>query len=190
MGQRHKITLVVGHQRMRPGAWAVAPLSCHEYEYNTHLAAVIAQEIQDDFDFAVVFRDGMSIDETYKKVESLQPSANIELHFNSVGWPETYGTETLCSERDVAFATMVQTAMCETLGRDKKGNRGVKILRSPDDRGYGSVSKLDVPNIIIEPFFGSNKTDAELGRRGQQLIALAIKKALSVWFLWDSDGSE
>jgi N-acetylmuramoyl-L-alanine amidase len=190
MGKRPLITITVGHTIERPGALAVSPLSCHEFEYNKHLATIIAEAIGPDFVHIILFRGPMGIEEVYRRIGNLSPDANIELHFNSASAVEAYGTETLCSEKDVPFATMVQTALCEALGRDVKGNRGVKVLRSPDDRGYISVSRLRVPSIIIEPFFGSNTKDAELGKKGHHLIAGAIKKALDVWFLWDVDSSE
>ncbi len=184
------ISIVVGHTAAKPGALAVAPLSIHEYDYNKSLAAILAESIRQSFEFMVTYRDGMTIEETYQKVGKLSPDANIELHFNSTSGPEAYGTETLCGEKDVPFAAMIQKAMCDGLSRTGHGNRGVKILKTKDDRGYTSVSSLRVPSVITEPFFGSNPDDSALGLKSKQVIADAIHKALCIWLLWDKDGSE
>ena len=179
---RPLIIIVVGHTAAKPGALAVAPLSIHEYKYNSNLANMIANEIHKSFEFVVMFRDGLTIEETYQKVGKLSPDACIELHFNSSANPNAFGTETLCGEKGVPFATMIQTAMCDALRRTDKGNRGVKVLRTNADRGFASVSRLRVPSVIVEPFFGSSQSDAELGLRSKQVIAEAIHKALDVWF--------
>lgn len=168
----------------------VAPPFMTEYEYNTELSYLIVQRIEPRFSCFVSFRDGFTIDQVYNEIAKMNPSANIELHFNSANNPMAYGTETLCDERSVAFAQMIQEAMCQNLGRDIKGNRGVKVLRSGDDRGWLQVSKLNVPSVILEPFFGSNPDDCDLGLRSMEKIADAVSRALDVWFLWDRDGSE
>ncbi len=187
--QKPLIVLVVGHTAQRPGAFAVPPISIHEYTYNKSLAAIIAEAIRPNFEFVVIYRDGMTIVETYQKIGKLKPDANIELHFNSTDNEMAFGTETLCSEKDVPFAMMIQTALCDGLKRTK-GNRGVKVLKTKEDRGFMSVSLLRVPSVIIEPFFGSSPSDAALGLKSMQVIADSINKALNVWFHWDSDGSE
>jgi hypothetical protein len=80
--------------------------------------------------------------------------------------------------------------LCEALQRDKKGNRGVKILKTPDQNGYQSVSKLQCPNVLIEPFFGSNANDCELAILRKEPMVKAIREALDIWTKWDNDGSE
>lgn len=180
----------MGHSAARPGAKAVAPLSIYEYEYNKVLASEIFRHIHTDFDSIIVYRDGLSIEETYAGIESMNPDGNIELHFNSALNSMARGTETLCIDRWIPYATMLQTAICQALNRDPRLNRGVKVLKTPEDRGFGSCSKLDVPNALIEPFFGSSPLDAELGLKSMSNIADGILKALHVYFLWDKDGSE
>lgn len=185
MDKRPLITICVGHSRSKPGAKAVPPLSVHEYEYNCTLAIEIELILAPKFRVYVAFRDGLSITQTYNEIEKLKPDANIELHFNSAADPKAKGTETLCNENSVAFAKMIQAAICAQLGRPKELDRGVKVLRSSQDRGYSSVSRLNVPNVLIEPFFGSNKDDAELGLNKVQNIAEGVYKALDTWFYWD-----
>lgn len=190
MGNRPLITICVGHTALKPGALAASPLSIHEYEYNSRLASVIFQRIKFDFDSIIVFRDGLTVAETYEGIEMMKPAGNIELHFNSALNSMARGTETLCVSRWQPYAGMIQAALCSGLDRTKWLNRGVKVLKTPDDRGFGSCSQLDVPNVIIEPFFGSSPIDAELGLKSMDVIAESLHKALQVYFLYDSDGSE
>jgi N-acetylmuramoyl-L-alanine amidase len=175
------ITLVVGHTSNASGAQAIAPLSMSEHEYNTDLATLIADKIAKDFNVYVAFRDKMGIDRVYAELEKMNPDANIELHFNSSQDPKAFGTEVLCSYNSKGLAHVVQTKLCEHLSRDDRGNRGVKILQS-GERGYASVSRLQCPNVLIEPFFGSNRQDAELGLNKKFKIVDAIHEALLTWF--------
>lgn len=187
MGQvRPLITITVGHQLLRPGAFAVPPLSMSEYEYNSKLASVLFQRIKFDFDSIIVFRDGMTIEETYEGIEMMNPAGNLELHFNSALNPLARGTETLCVERWQSYAGMIQAALCSGLNRERRLNRGVKVLQTPEDRGFGSCSKLNVPNAIVEAFFGSSPIDAELGLKSMDIIAESLHKALQAYYLYDS----
>jgi len=185
MGKRPLITICVGHTAARPGAKAVSPLFIHEYEYNLDLAAIIHKTIFFDFDCEIILRNGLLLDQVYRLIENMKPVGNIELHFNSTNNPMAYGTETLCIDRWLPYASMIQAALCDSLGREGRGNRGVKVLKTKDDRGFGSVSKLNVPNALIEPFFGSSPSDAELGLNSRGKIAEAIHRALQVYFLYD-----
>lgn len=187
MGKRPLITICVGHSAAKPGAKAVGPLSIHEYEYNSNLASVIFQRINLDFDSVIVFRDGLTIEETYLGIEAMNPDANIELHFNAALNQFARGSEVLCVDKWFSFATMLNTGICEALNREPRLNRGVKVVFKPDERGFGSCSKLNVPNALIEPFFGSSPIDAELGLKSMSNIAEGIHKALQSYFLYDGN---
>jgi N-acetylmuramoyl-L-alanine amidase len=152
-----------------------------EYEYNTELATFIADRMNKDFDVYVAFRDKMGIDRVYTELEKMKPDANIELHFNSSEDPKAFGTEVLCSYTSRFFADIVQRNLCSRLGRDDRGNRGVKVLQK-GDRGYLSVSRLECQNVLIEPFFGSSPVDAKIGLTLKLEIVEAIYESLTAWF--------
>lgn len=157
-----KISLMVGHKIEAQGADSVAPLQMTEYAFNTEFAKGLAAVLSKDHDVKIFFRDGLSITSAYRAVDKWGPAISMELHFNSADTPAAYGTETLCVSRSRVFAKIVQDAMCKALGRDVNGgDRGVKILE-PDDRGYTSVTQLQCPNILVEPFFGSSEKDCAL----------------------------
>lgn len=175
------ITIVVGHTEKAKGALAVDPLKMYEYDYNAEISKTLAEVLEKDFSVFVAFRDNMGIDKTYQEIEKLSPALNIELHFNSATDKKAFGTETLCSYNSRDFADIIQLCLCIKLNRDTRGNRGVKIL-GKTDRGYLSISKLKCPNVLIEPFFGSNVEDAKLGLTSKGKIVEAIYEAITIWF--------
>lgn len=179
--KKYLITIVVGHTEKAQGAQAIAPLKKTEYAYNSELSMMLADDLSLMFNVYVAFRDGLGIAGTYGELEKMNPDANIELHFNSSADPKAKGTEVLCSYNSKEFAHAIQNKLCDKLKRAGPTNRGVKVIE-PTDRGYASISKLKCPNVLIEPFFGSNKEDAELGLNSQHLISEALYEALINWF--------
>jgi N-acetylmuramoyl-L-alanine amidase len=159
-----KLAIIVGHEKKKDGASALAPLSTTEYPFNKQVAEfmyVYARELQ--LDCKIVFRDGVGIDGAAKVVNEWKADCCIELHFNSAS-PSAYGTETLHDAEpstNAEFAAIVQRHMCETLKREGKGNRGVKFLKS-GDRGHYNLHLVKCTSCLVEPFFGSNKKDCEL----------------------------
>lgn len=159
----NKISLVVGHTFDRKGAYGVQPLGMYEYDFNTALSQTIVTSLQTQFEFNIFLRDLKSISQTYQDVADWKPDVNFELHFNSSEQDGAFGTETLSTERSRIFAKIVQNEMCTCLGRDKNGgDRGVRVLTKIEERGFMSVSQLNIPNVIIEPFFGSNPIECRI----------------------------
>lgn len=178
---KKSISIVVGHTQASPGAMAVSPLSMHEYDYNRGLAIMISDVLAKDNFIFVAFRDGLGLPKTYDELEGLGLDLNIELHFNAEITGKVRGTETLCSKNGIEFAKIVQSNLCIALKRDGIRNRGVKIL-GPQDRGWHSVSRLKCPNILVEPFFGSNEEDARMGLESKSDIAKSIIFSVNQWF--------
>lgn len=160
-----KIALVVGHEKLKPGALAVSPFSYYEYAFNRNLASLIADLChKKQWDVFVFLRDNMGETICYEQVKKWQPDCTVELHFNSDVDKRAFGTETLCGPyiQCQKFAKALQTSICHGLNRYGKGDRGVKTLQ-PSDRGFNNVTLLQgAPMCLIEPFFGSNSSDCEL----------------------------
>ena len=173
----HKLALIVGHQANMPGAYAVAPINCHEYEWGGVLARTIAATVHDQGVAVRIFtRDVGGIRGAYARVRDWGASAAIELHFNSFSRRAT-GTETLTLvdvPGEMAFAKAVQTAMLTTLNLP---DRGIKAPHPK--RGAVALNQLTVPHILIEPFFGSNPDDAARAHERQDKMAVAIGFAAS-----------
>ena len=168
---------MVGHTAARPGARAVAPISQNEYEWNLG----VARRIEDEARAAgiatrICLRDHVGIRGAYESAAAFRPAAVIELHFNSFHRPSARGTETLHSEdnpQSRRLAEQVHRAMLAAL-RDGDGDRGIKVCR-PGDRGHGNVSaRPDIPTVLVEPFFGSNPTEARLAHDRVQEYARSL----------------
>lgn len=157
-----RLAIIVGHEAKAQGAVAVAPLSMSEYAYNTLVAEdmfVYAPQI--GIEAKIFFRDCLGINGVGKAASTWSAGASrsrcIELHFNAAT-PSASGTETLYDTRESGnkvFAETVQKLM-------------VDLFRSPDrktkevDSGRGSSNLKAVTAIgcLVEPLFGTNKSDA------------------------------
>ena len=175
-----KLALVVGHTIEAPGAKAVAPLNQHEYYFNKTLAekAVIYSKTQ-GVECRIFLRDAGGLKGAYLQLNRWKPDAAIELHFNAANKIAT-GTCTLYGKshpRNPVLAEAVQSAMVNLFKRDKKGNRGTKLLTALD-RGYANVHYAECPSVLIEPFFGDVETDAKMGIEKQDELAIIIIQCL------------
>lgn len=158
----------------------VAPYDfIQEYEYNTVLAGIISSIASErDIKCKVILRDGFSIAEAYAEALAYNASAIVELHFNSFKSLEVKGTETLYGNIVGSFdlATGIHEQICSVLQRTLNGggDRGLKI-KSLKDRGGRNVNNgTEIPSILIEPFFGSNRADCNEGLQNIKEIAEAI----------------
>ncbi len=68
---------------------------------------------------------------------------------------------------------MLQSEMLKALHlKDRKLKE-----RDPGDRGYRSVSELNIPSALIEPFFGDNPMEAKRAHDNKGDLAFAIANA-------------
>lgn len=180
-----KAAIIIGHTRMEPGAQAVAPLSLSEYDFNTSLSQRLSVALQESFLTTIYFRDHVGIKGCYGAVKEAGNDVVMELHFNSCDDSKAAGSETLCTIKDWNFAQIIQENMCFALNRLGKEDRGVKTLVD-NDRGHYNLmqvfDELEVPAVIIEPFFGSNEKECELILQCQDFLCSALDRALCRWF--------
>ncbi|MGK0388832.1 MAG: N-acetylmuramoyl-L-alanine amidase [Maribacter sp.] len=190
-GKWKKIAIIIGHNKKGQGAKAIDPIGRTEFDFNSELAKLMEKRSkqynvitksffreQDNSDDKRK-RYGKEIRKAYKKVNEWNPDYSIELHFNAAGKAIT-GTEVLTSgtKESIKYANLTQKEMVKLFKR--KGNsRGVKTLKI-GDRGYYSLFKGNAPAIIVEPFFGSSKSDCELMKKlGLKKLADAYLSAMS-----------
>lgn len=179
-GSVMKFAIVVGHEALKPGARAVAPLNCYEYEYNKALAGLIACHLMDSgIQSEIFFRDGVGIVGAYDEVNKYDPLGVVELHFNAANG-QAYGTETLCTAavpESYSFARLMQVSMCSALGRIGHADRGVSVIQD-GDRGYTNLTEAKCPSILVEPFFGDCSPDSLLGATKKEALAVSISQAI------------
>lgn len=171
------LAIVVGHTQNSPGASGTSPINQSEYPWNKDLAAKIKQECQNrGVESKIFYRDGIGISGAYKQVKSWGAACVMELHFNAFNG-SARGTETLydadTNSGSQSWAGRLQQSMLDVLGTK---DRGLKE-RDPGDRGYKSVSSVNIPSALIEPFFGDNTADAQIGHSSKDDLAAALAEA-------------
>lgn len=198
---KSKLAVIVCHERKAPGAFGVAPLDMHEYQYGTLLAekmkAYADSYMAHLIEVGVFFRDGIGIKGAYNQAlswiekEPLDGCAIIEPHFNAV--PEhlkgkVHGTETLmCDLRDLAwvnenlYAALIHQVILDTL--DTK-DRGIKSRpESEGEAGWYNVNQtVHYPSILPELFFGDHPVDAAKGLARMEPLARNIVDASVKFF--------
>lgn len=160
-----RLAIIVGHTELRQGAFALAPISQHEYPFNREIAHTMEMAAASKgLAVRTFFRDGVGIQGAYQAATAFNPDGIIELHFNSAS-AAARGTETLCSKDNPdsrKLADLIQQSMVGVFNRSGSRDRGVKVLRE-GDRGFVNVSAApSVPAVLVEPFFGSNTADCQL----------------------------
>ena len=178
-----KTAIIIGHNERAPGAVRVTD-GVPEYIWNTKLAKRIQLyadcEGRGD-DVQIFFRKAglgynAEIRECYARVNAWKPDQTIELHFNSFTATST-GTEMLYaagSTKGKILAQKVQDAVLNALGLSDRGSKAI----TRKDRGGASVFAANAPAIIVEPFFGSNKSDCATVDANFDKCAQGIWKAI------------
>lgn len=171
------LAIVVGHTQNAQGAYGGQPINQSEYLWNKDLASKIkAACSRFGVPSKIFYRDNVGISGAYQQVLNWGASCVMELHFNSYTGAAK-GTETLydndTNSGSKAWAGKLQGAMLEALGTS---DRGLKELDS-GDRGYGSVSAINIPSALVEPFFGDNVSDATKAHNNKDDLAEALAGA-------------
>lgn len=175
----NKVALVIGHRASKPGYYSPF-LELYEYQFYCELSKELLPYL-DEFEVVVYFKDGFSTPYIYEQIQKWNPGVALELHFNAHENSSAYGTETLCMQGWGYHAMLMQNAIATALKRDKKGDRGFKLLRG-GDRGFENVSQLDCATLLLEPFFGSNREDCALFESRRPEVFNAILSALRAIF--------
>ncbi len=177
------LAVMVGHKRASPGAEGAcppfAPDDRLEYGWNADLARrIFAVAATQGVRCKLFTRDGMDIAGSYDPVKTWGPAATVELHFNAAGAPVAKGTLTLYgAEASRPWAQLLQDRIAALFDRRRRHeDRGVHMPGQPGSgyaRGARNVAQIH-PSALIEPFFGDNPADAELGVRMKQQLAEAV----------------
>lgn len=109
--------------------------------------------------------------------------AAIELHFNSSSRPSASGHEWLIYFKSKAgrqLAECFNSAMITA--RPKAAKRGIVELSSTSNRGFGFVHMTPCPSVVLEPFFGSNASEAQEIIPHPEVLAGIYHTALTTYF--------
>lgn len=185
---RHrKVALVIGHNSTAKGAYADAPVSAFEYDYNNRVASeIMAISGAAGIECRRFLRNAgvgynREIDMVYHDVSGWSPDLIVEMHFNGGGGDYAtmlHGNE---APRSATAAAVMLDVFASRLGVRRWGLMAV----ARDGRGGRSVTATKIPTVLTEPFFGDRDDHVikvnELGIAGMAKVYLeAITKALGV----------
>jgi len=157
-----RLAIIVGHESRAQGAVAAPPLSMSEYAYNT----LVAEDMEayakgTGLETKIFYRDGIGISGAGKAASAWcsrhSKSRCIELHFNAA-LPKATGTETLYDSREQGnekFARAIQKQLVALFGAPDRGTKKVD-----EGRGSSNLKAVTVIGCLVEPLFGSNKSDS------------------------------
>lgn len=176
------IAVVVGHERVAPGAQFCEPYrGTYEYDYNTEIAHLMHDYAESrGVDLEIFLRDGIGISGAYKRVRASKADCCIELHCNAYNG-SVKGSEVLCALEDEKFARGILNAICRVFDRSQYGNRGVKVTES----GRGAESCVSFPgkmNCLVEPAFCDEPHDAKMLMEKKVEYARALVDACIAFF--------
>ena len=146
----NKVAIVVGHDRVEQGAYSHL-LKHSEFSYNSELVKLLP------FDIYYRGTKGSYMDkmrDLAKQINGKGYSLVIEPHFNSFNGIAN-GCEALYHHKSTIGKRYAEMYCKNVVKEYGTVNRGAKATSSGN--GFGFLSLMDAPALILEPFFGDNK---------------------------------
>lgn len=172
--QTFPIGLVIGHTEDEKGARSPT-LDAQEYDvWDKWVTEQLVPRMSRHGLFPLWrYRDGGGIQAAYASLSEHKPLFTIEFHFNAFDDPTVGGATCLWPKAEGKAADFPRGGVRESLSRDlaeKLTDLAAETLniRRRDtmpvvygkNRGAASVTQLPCPQVLWEPFFGSNPNDA------------------------------
>ena len=177
MTENNKMAIVVGHTEDRGGALAFAPLFINEFHFNTMFVKIIKGfSFYTGIDVEIFYRTEAGILECYSRVTEYAPITCFELHFNAAADERAKGCETWYYEENYNDGVLAEITQDRLMKFLPFSNRGIKD-GSKDRAGTSTGALPSTANVLVEPFFGSNKFDCKAAIENIDRIALAILSA-------------
>lgn len=157
-----KVAIIIGHARDRRGA--DSPWLEPEWDFNTDVANALTSMNGCMYD--IYFHDGYGkgysrmIQNTANKINKKNYDLVIELHYNSAYNSSANGCSVLYykgSQKGQKWATR----MSEKISKDMNIINDGAVGLVKGNNGFLAVAYPNPPALILEPFFGSNKSDAQ-----------------------------
>ena len=174
-----KYAVVVGHAQDSQGA--VSPFGIgSEWEYNSKVATYLSDVM--DVYFHDHYRNGYSkmIDRTSSHINQHNYKLVLILHYNSFANQPANGTEVLHWHNNKNSAELAKNLSKFISDRFKTTNRGNKPTNLSGRGGY-ELYKLKAPALLIEPFFGSSKSDVSKFKGKEKEYAQTLKDFLKIF---------
>ena len=174
------VAVVVGHHPDAPGAaLRLGEHVAHEYGFWRPFGRELVRSLRTvGITGHLVERPNAEPNEALAdRVNALGVEAAIELHFNAFKDPTANGTEMLhCADsaQGKRLARGLLQSVTQTLGTR---NRGLKPRI-----GWPFLSLPEMPAVVAEPAFGSNRSDAWALTKGQMDLLRAYRAGIAKYF--------
>lgn len=180
-----KLGIIIGHDRVEPGAKMAAPYGIYEYFFNTDLAtrmAAYAAKRCPNMTVEIFARNGVGIAGAYENARQGLCDAVVELHFDAYN-TKAKGTTTLCTAdaNDVEFAHILHGMMCKLFNRIGSEDRGVQCIAKSARGGVNVHSFPGGVNCLVEPFYGDNPDEAKKVMKDPDALAGCLIDGVVLW---------
>jgi len=172
------VAIVIGHHPDAPGAeLRLGGCSTHEHELWVPFANELARGLEPSVSASLVERPNPQPDEALAaRVNDTGAVCAIELHFNAAQSTAVRGTEMLHydgSREGHKLAKLLQDHTTSVLDTRHRGTKR-KV-------GYPFLERTEMPAVICEPAFGSNKEDAFRLLSGLPALIGAYRQSISTF---------
>lgn len=156
-----KVALVIGHSRVRKGAWGNMGIS--EYDFYSKFVPELLKRLDSEHtshEFMMFERspDGQSYTERMKelhsRIDKWGADLSLSFHFNAAGDERVNGHEILyCSNAGHNYAVELDELFDAYLDNRDRNIKQITL----EDRGGGFVCRGRSVCLLLEPFFASHQ---------------------------------
>lgn len=172
------IAIVIGHTQRSKGACSTNNIPC-EWDYNNKVANFL-KDIADIYTYdAYSLGYTTMVKKNAEKLNKLNYKLVIELHYNAAS-PDANGCETLYYFKNKQGKYLAEQSSMLINSVFGVKNRGAKALINEKDRGFAAVFYPNATTILLEPFFGSNKSDSYKFRNKEKEYSEVIRKIIKL----------
>lgn len=164
------VAIIIGHTKLKPGACSPFGIPC-EFQWNNGVVQHL-KDVADVYHYGSYNFGYKSMVKTLaKKINAKNYKLVLELHYNGAASRQANGTEALYYFSNKK-AKAIANDFCEKVTK-KFGtkNRGAKARYNSKQRGFYALAYPKPTTLILEPFFGSSKTDTAKFRGNEKMYA-------------------
>lgn len=176
----NKVAIVVGHTKLKPGACGIN-LKC-EFNYNSKVAELLSDVCD------IYYYDSYNLGYTSmvkrnaNKMNKKNYDLILELHYNA-SLPSANGCEVFYyynNSEGKSLATLLSSIISTTFNVKNRGAKAMlKITGQKAPRGWAALYYPNATTLLLEPFFGSNRSDAYKFRYKEEEYSCMIRDFLT-----------
>ena len=201
---RKRVLLIVGHNEKSQGCLCPHYENKNintEWKYCKNLAEIIAKMTsnvkydvfirnKDSGGYKQEMKDVIDRAKKFEKENGFKYDLALEIHLNSMPTDDPNGAETIYykdNENGKKYSDLFKEVLNEK--KQIKKRDGYAVLQPDDHNGARGVCTSPWTYVLIEPFFTSNKNDAEKFETSAQIDELAnlIMMSVDKFFKWKDE---